>query len=168
MRIDIKIILNRNGVYKNLKTIVTFNFKEYEEESGSESDGVSIEYIDEDKDAYIVSIKQEFLDELKKESKEEPEEIPSPPAAVYKPQQIKQYKRTPIQKKQVKQCSVPMSEVKIEKVDEIQIFANKMAERLRRLPLDKALELQVEIQTLVAKERIDMCTEEEENNTNQN
>ncbi|KAM3967314.1 uncharacterized protein ACR2FA_011653 [Aphomia sociella] len=134
---------------------------EDDEDFESGSDEVSLEYIDEstgntDTEAYVVSIKQEYLDELENQNRKEiaitSAEQPEP----------KKFKNAAKMKKRVE---LPVSEVKEYKLDEFQMFANNMAEQLRRLPLDKALELQVEVQTLIAKERIHLYREKGENST---
>ncbi|XP_059049667.1 uncharacterized protein LOC131844732 [Achroia grisella] len=132
----------------------------YEEESGSESEGVSLEYnLDEDKDEYVVSIKQEFIDEIKKE-----EETCAPTDYEYNKTPVKLYKTSLKRKERTDVPVVSVPQVKVKKPDEFQLFADKMAEQLRNMPLDKALELQIEVQTLVAKERLDFCKDEDESN----
>ncbi|KAL4705975.1 hypothetical protein ACJJTC_019330 [Scirpophaga incertulas] len=51
------------------------------------------------------------------------------------------------------------------KLDEFQLFANSLAAQLRSLPLDRALSLEVDIQTLVVKERLKLHREQMENST---
>ncbi|XP_059049666.1 uncharacterized protein LOC131844731 [Achroia grisella] len=149
--------------FTKLKEIMEQVQKNEEEgvEIGSDSDDnqeTVIDCIDEneadDGDAYVVSIRQEYLDELENRNQkamaDNSEEFSQPQ---------KKFASTRTYSKPVQECNRGM------KFDEFQLFANNMAEQLRTLPLAKALELQVELQTLIAKERIYLYKKNKENNT---
>ncbi|XP_026755519.1 uncharacterized protein LOC113515492 [Galleria mellonella] len=141
--------------FKEIMEQVQKNEEEGVDESESEEeavDSIDESIADNDGDAYVVSIKQEYLDELENQNLKEMASV----SEGYMPAP-KKFKSTPIYKKTVNEI----------KTDEFQLFANNMAEQLRALPLTKALQIQVELQTLVAKERINLYRIKQENTTEQ-
>ncbi|XP_028163587.1 uncharacterized protein LOC114355108 [Ostrinia furnacalis] len=113
----------------------------------------------EDSDTFVVSIKQEFLDEMENHGDKTTisdylESVPKKrtkydePKSVEPPRSVESPKTVEIQRFSRKRSG--------NKVDEFQMFANNIAHQLRKLPLNRALNLQIEVQSLIAKERIEM------------
>ncbi|CAG9795096.1 unnamed protein product [Diatraea saccharalis] len=108
-------------------------------------------------DAYVVTIKQEYLDEM--QNHDEKDIAPVDDYLEVAPKRIRMVESPPekthapaFENPTPKQ--VTKSKAQGAKLDEFQMFSNNIAAQLRRLPLDRALILQVEVQSLIAKERI--------------
>lgn len=127
----------------------------------SESDG-SFEFMEENStnsDAYVVSIKQEYLDEFEKQDSKNVGTAgdyfePAGPAT----KRIKL--KTGFKERKEEKKEISRKDIDSVEIDEFQLFANNMAEQLRKLPVIKALNLQLEVQSLVAKARIEVCKKE--------
>lgn len=129
-----------------------------------------------DTDTYVVSIKQEFLDEMDnmgdksmptsicdflepyapKRSKYEPTKSVESPRNIEVPRNVEPQRNVESQRNVAGKSR--------KKVDEFQMFANNIAHQLRKLPLSRALNLQIEVQSLIAKERIELLKKQNENN----
>lgn len=153
------------------------SFSEVEEDEEEEMTTVELDDNGEESitnsDAYVVSIKQEFLDEMDNLS----DKGMQPPIVDFlEPVVQKRPKQPEIKKPEA--TSVPMhsyhatsssssSSKKTKQLDEFQMFANNIAQQLRKLPLSKALNLQIEVQRMIAKERIEMLRKQVEKSNNE-
>ncbi|XP_060801874.1 uncharacterized protein LOC132902084 [Amyelois transitella] len=135
-------------INKNKMTLQRETTEAEEEYESDDDDSIQIQ---SENDTLVVSIKQEFLDQM------ENREVSYCPIVSQYLEPI-EVTDEPVKKKK----KVNKRETIREDIDEFQSFVNSMAEQLRNMPLDKALNLQVEVQALIAKERIDALKNSED------
>ncbi|XP_053604231.1 uncharacterized protein LOC128671608 [Plodia interpunctella] len=144
--------------FNDIMEIIQKNKKHPETEADGDddiSDGEGFEISEsarENCDTTVVSIKQEFLDEMEDKDVRYCPIVSEYMDPIETNEGVNKKKRRGTYKRESNQ----------DDLDEFQLFANNMAEQLRNMPLDTALNLQVEVQAVIAKERIDMLKNDDD------